>query len=90
MAKPANLHYAYLMNQNAKGIGLAGPIENLLASRTQDYLLDAFNQTDFSFDQKPGMSADSLRVLDIFSTLDQAPEVGVKTKSVVNSFVGKI
>ena len=72
MTKPSNLHYAYIMNKHAKEIGLAGPIDNFLAKRVQDHLLDAFNQTDFSVkgaSRQEGLSADSLKTLEIFSSL---------------------
>ena len=49
MTNPSNLHYAYVLNQNAKDYGLS-PVENFLADRTKDHLLSALNQTDFSIE----------------------------------------
>ncbi len=71
MSKPANLHYAFLLNEGGKAYGQAGKIENFLKERSKEALYDSFNQTDFSFGGN-GLSSDSLKALEIFSTLQSS------------------
>lgn len=91
MTKPSNLHYAYIMNERAKEYGLAQRMDNFLENRVKDHLLDAFNQTDFSMvGSSRSLSADSLKVLEIFSSLQSSTTVGSKTKAIITSFLQKI
>ena len=93
MAKPANLHYAFVLNANAKDYGLAGTIENFLSSNVKDHLLDAFNKTDFSVAggvRKQGLTIDSLRTLEIFASLQDNADVGSSVKPIVTNFINKI
>ena len=90
MNKVANLYYAYLLNQGGKDYGQAGKIENFLASRVRDYLLPAFNQTDFSLQGSTGLSYDSLKALEIFASVQKSPEVGKETTALITSFIQKV
>ena len=93
ISKASSLHYAYLLNADAKSYGQAGSIENFLSGRVNDQLLKNFDQTDFGLEgsQRPdGISLDSLRALDIFSSLQKSPEVGTKTSAIVSKFIERI
>jgi hypothetical protein len=87
-----NLHYAYLLNEGGKDYGQAGKIENFLATRVRDALLPNFNQTDFSIigGASPGLSSDSLKALEIFSSLQKSTEVGKDTSALTTAFIQKI
>ena len=93
MTKPNNLYYAYTLNTHATDYSLKGPIPDFLANRVKDHLLSAFNQTDFSVEgaqRSLGLSVESLRVLEIFSSLQKSTRVGSSVSALITTFTNKI